>query len=240
MPSFIQEQALKKTTEFCRINDKAAENHLTAESRPPKKAKIQSTWHGETTYPESMTLQQKAANEIQKNPTQIKLLGFEYDNTLTYGRRVHESQIPPKLFSKFKVYPTDRGGLMTLHHKGQLVIYPVMNLQQHKLSVRSYIELLHKVTAEFLDEFGIVASWNQQNPQGLFTENGKIAFCGIRVHQGIATHGMSINVANALEEFACFNPCGLEGPRLDSLSANGISISLESAFLAWAKVLGVL
>ena len=206
-----------------------------------KSSLINKKWLGLTSYSDSMKIQNEALNRILQEPHQQALLGFEYDRVLTLGKRAHAKELPTSVHSQFDVIATDRGGLATLHSRGQLVIYPLVDLKNRNVGVRAFIQTLHAVSSNFLLELGIKNHWDFENPQGLFTQNGKIAFCGIRVRSGVSTHGMSINISNALEEFSLFPACGKCDAEVTSVKEErrkeglGFDLSLEEAFEAWSN-----
>ncbi len=186
-----------------------------------------------------MKIQSSYAECVQHNPQNHYVLGFEYDGVLPLGKRVKTKELPPHLFKKFQVEMTERGGLLTLHNCGQLVIYPIISLRQNRWGVREFIQKLHLTSEQTFQHYDIPIFWDQQNPQGLFTKNGKIAFCGIRIVNGVSIHGMSLNIQNSLSDFDHFQPCGACEAKLDSLeqwrNTDPREDALKSFFDIWIK-----
>lgn len=116
------------------------------------------------------------------------------------------------------VVPTDRGGQVTYHGPGQLVIYPLLDLRRAKLGVRELVSLLEQVTVELLaEDYGIEAAARPDAP-GVYVAGCKIASLGLRVRRGCSFHGLALNVDMDLEPFLRINPCGYNGLRMTQLS----------------------
>lgn len=108
------------------------------------------------------------------------------------------------------VVQSDRGGQVTYHGPGQLVIYPLLDLRRYSMGVRSLVELLENVVILLLSEFGISARSRRDAP-GVYVENKKIAALGLRIRRSCSFHGLSLNVDMNLEPFSRINPCGFAG-----------------------------
>ena len=105
----------------------------------------------------------------------------------------------------------DRGGQVTYHGPGQLVVYPLINLKRRGLGVRALVEALENAVIDTLQEFGI-ASRSRRDAPGVYTPEGaKVAALGLRVRRGCTYHGLAFNVAMDLEPFQRINPCGHAG-----------------------------
>ncbi|MDE1887905.1 MAG: lipoyl(octanoyl) transferase LipB [Gammaproteobacteria bacterium] len=102
----------------------------------------------------------------------------------------------------------DRGGQVTYHGPGQLVVYPLVDLKRLGLGVRALVEAIERSVIETLAEFGIPALARREAP-GVYTPDGrKLASLGLRVRHGCTYHGLAFNVAMDLEPFTRINPCG--------------------------------
>lgn len=167
------------------------------------------------------------------------LVGLEHPLTITLGRRADALRdiLAPVRTLKEKnvtVIGTERGGQATLHNPGQLVIYPIINLRSRQLRLRDYVYLLEDVTRRFLLDFGIQSYFRGDEP-GLHTDKGKIAFFGIRVKNGITSHGLSINVTNNLEDFTMIRSCGQATEAFSKMSDYGANTDLETLFRLWSN-----
>lgn len=108
------------------------------------------------------------------------------------------------------VVQSDRGGQVTYHGPGQLIAYPLLNLQRLHLGVRDFVIRIEQVIINCLTDFGIVAERRHRAP-GVYVNNAKIASLGLRVRRGYTLHGLSVNVAMDLQPFGWINPCGYAG-----------------------------
>lgn len=116
------------------------------------------------------------------------------------------------------VVQIDRGGQVTYHGPGQLVIYPLLDLRRLKLGVRHLVTSLEQAVIDLLADYGITAVGRRDAP-GVYVDGAKIAALGLRVRRGCSYHGLSLNVAMDLEPFARINPCGYPDLRVTQLSA---------------------
>ena len=111
----------------------------------------------------------------------------------------------------------ERGGEVTCHNPGQLVVYPIVHLRQARLPVRDHVERLEEVMLRIASDQGVVAGRDPRN-RGVWKGGRKLGSVGVAVRHGVAFHGLALNVANDLEPFAWINPCGLAGVTMTSLA----------------------
>ncbi|WP_435004370.1 lipoyl(octanoyl) transferase LipB [Xanthomonas arboricola] len=114
------------------------------------------------------------------------------------------------------VLQVDRGGQVTYHGPGQLVVYPLLDLRRLKIGVRDYVCKIEQALIDTLGEWNIVAERREGAP-GVYVGGAKIAALGIRVRRGCTFHGLSFNVAMDLEPFHRINPCGYQGLQVTSV-----------------------
>ncbi len=183
----------------------------------------------------------KVAESIQFNLhhlAQIKklnsIMGLEHPAVITSGYRSQAELNSTNLQCDIPLVHSSRGGLMTIHSEGQLVIYPIINLRQKNWGVKEYVFKLLDTTQKLLLELGIDSKIDSE-AVGLYTVSGKIAFCGIQIKNGISLHGISLNVRNDLSLFKSIVACGVENPSLDRLQNHGINLTLEEIFHQWVK-----
>jgi lipoic acid synthetase len=120
-----------------------------------------------------------------------------------------------------------RGGGVTAHNRGQLVVYPILNLTALRLGVSEYIRELESVGIELLEWLGVTAQRRKGFP-GLWVGEKKIAAIGVRVSKAVTYHGMAINVHNDLGIFDHIVPCGLDGVKITSvLEETGRTYSMD-------------
>ena len=114
------------------------------------------------------------------------------------------------------VIQTDRGGQVTYHGPGQLVAYPLLDLDRLGLGIRTLVATLETVTIGLLDELGIPAHRTDGAP-GVFVDGAKIASIGMKVRRGCTFHGLAFNMTMDLSPFARINPCGFAGQPMTRL-----------------------
>ena len=194
---------------------------------------IESAFLGLQDYQKSLQMQ----GDLMKLAQQSKhnyILGLEHPAVLTLGYRADET-LEIKFENTLPIARVSRGGLATIHSEGQLVIYPVINLRELNMGARNYILLLLESTQELLKSFNI-QSFIDAKAIGLYTLNGKIAFCGIQIKNGVSQHGLSLNVRNDLSLFSSIRSCGLEKPTFDSLSNYSVSYTLSEIYHLWVEI----
>jgi lipoyl(octanoyl) transferase len=130
------------------------------------------------------------------------------------------------------VLQVDRGGQVTYHGPGQLMIYPLIDLKRARLGVRDLVTALEQTAVELLAEFDIAAASRKDAP-GVYVGGRKVASVGLRVRRGASYHGMALNMDLDLEPFSRINPCGFSGLEVTDLAALGVS---ESATEIEARV----
>jgi lipoyl(octanoyl) transferase len=119
----------------------------------------------------------------------------------------------------------DRGGQVTYHGPGQLVIYLLLNLHRRKLGVRKLVSIIEDSIIKLLANYNVVATSNPKAP-GVYVEEKKIAALGLRVSRGFTTHGLSLNVDMDLSPFTRINPCGYENLEVIQCKSLGINSTL--------------
>ncbi|MEY4685285.1 MAG: lipoate-protein ligase [Pseudomonadota bacterium] len=116
---------------------------------------------------------------------------------------------------------TDRGGQVTWHGPGQLVIYTLLDLQRLGIGIRAYVTLIEASVITLLSQYGLEASSRADAP-GVYVADEKIASVGLKVTRGRCYHGFSLNVNPDLSAFDYINPCGYEGLKVTSLEKLGV------------------
>jgi lipoyl(octanoyl) transferase len=118
------------------------------------------------------------------------------------------------------VVPIDRGGQVTYHGPGQLVVYPLIDLRRQKLGVRDLVTALEMAVCDTAAGYGIEACPRADAP-GVYVDGRKLASVGLRIRRGCSYHGLAFNVAMDLEPFARINPCGFAGLEVTQLEDLG-------------------
>jgi lipoyl(octanoyl) transferase len=175
---------------------------------------------GRISYQEAYQIQKETVNRVLKGGPQTVFL-CEHPAVLTLGRMAKESHLLASREDlkkqKINVISIDRGGDITLHAPGQLVVYPILDLNGVGRDLRAYLRKLEQVAIDLLDGFGIVAS-RFLGQTGVWVDDKKIASLGIGVRRWISFHGLAININTDLNLFRLIKPCGLD-VEMTSLSA---------------------
>jgi lipoyl(octanoyl) transferase len=124
------------------------------------------------------------------------------------------------------VVQTDRGGQVTYHGPGQLVIYLLISLREAGIGIRRLVSLIEQSIIDLLDSRDLVGESRADAP-GVYVGGRKIASLGLRVRRGCTYHGLALNVNNDLEPFQRINPCGYPGLEVTSTRLIGIPDSRE-------------
>jgi lipoyl(octanoyl) transferase len=124
------------------------------------------------------------------------------------------------------VVQIDRGGQVTFHGPGQLMIYPLLDLRRAGLGVRPLVTALEQSVVDFVAEYDVAASSRADAP-GVYVGETKLASVGLRIRRGSSLHGMALNVDIDLEPFSRINPCGYEELQMTDLNRLGIDLKLE-------------
>ncbi len=132
------------------------------------------------------------------------------------------------------VVKVDRGGQVTYHGPGQIVLYLLIDLRRRGLGVRALVSLMEQAVIELLAGYGIQSVARQDAP-GVYVDDAKIASLGLRVRRGCSYHGLALNVDMDLEPFRRINPCGYPGlavTRLRDLGVNDSCAAVATRLLA--------
>lgn len=174
--------------------------------------------------------------EISKTKQTQFILGLEHLTVMTLGLRAHNADLSTICSQAWNhpVHKISRGGLATIHNPGQLVIYPIVNLKDNGYSVKSFVQKLFLTTQKTLSDFGIESKIDLCQP-GVYTDRGKIAFCGLQIKNGITMHGLSINVCNDISVFNQIQSCGVNQPLIDSVVGNHVSVSTREFYSHWLR-----
>jgi lipoyl(octanoyl) transferase len=145
----------------------------------------------------------------------------EHPSVLTLGRRGGRKNLTVSeefLHQKgVAVVPVERGGDITYHGIGQLVVYPIIRLKNSGLSVTEYIFRLEEVMLRLSADYGVIAGRDPRN-HGVWVGDAKLGSVGIAIRHGIAFHGLAININTCLDAFQWIHPCGLVNMHMTTLA----------------------
>jgi lipoyl(octanoyl) transferase len=122
----------------------------------------------------------------------------------------------------------DRGGQVTYHGPGQLVVYPLVDLKRRGLGVRDLVTALETALIAFAAESGLEAVARRDAP-GVYVGGRKLASIGLRIRRGASYHGLALNVAMDLAPFSHINPCGYAGLEVTDLRGLGVGLDIQAS-----------
>ncbi len=126
------------------------------------------------------------------------------------------------------IVQVDRGGQVTYHGPGQLVVYLLLSLKETGNGIRSLVRKMEDAVIAFLADCDIAAVSRRDAP-GVYVDDAKIAALGLRVRRGYTFHGLALNVDMDLEPYARINPCGYAGMAITQMKDQGVNITVEQA-----------
>ena len=126
------------------------------------------------------------------------------------------------------VHKVDRGGQVTYHGPGQLVVYLLLDLKRLGVSIKGFVKLLEQAVMEFLASYDLNAQRRRGAP-GVYLADRKIAALGVRVRKGCCYHGLALNVCMDLSPFRRINPCGYPGLEVTHLADWGVKLTMDEA-----------
>ena len=176
---------------------------------------------GITKYSDALAkMKDKLAEKNFKN----EIWFLEHYKVFTLGTAANKAHIlDPK---DIPVYQSDRGGEVTYHGPGQLVIYFLLDFKKLNMGPKTLVENLQRFVQSILNEFDIESSLIAGAP-GVYVDDKKIASIGLRISNGKTYHGISINIDMDLEPFSYINPCGYEGLKVVQLKDYVSNISIK-------------
>lgn len=177
-------------------------------------AAYEATWHAMKAF--TMT---RDAN----SPDQLWLL--QHPPVYTLGLAARKDHLPD-LTNHIAVVQSDRGGQITYHGPGQIVVYTLLDLRRLGISVRELVRRLEQSVIDLLAQHNIEAHGREAAP-GVYVGDAKIAALGLRIRKGCCYHGLSLNVDMNLAPFLGIDPCGFPGLRVTQARDLGIQESAE-------------
>lgn len=149
------------------------------------------------------------------------VLILEHLPVYTLGRRTqatHYASSEASLRSRgADVYRVNRGGSVTYHGPGQIILYPIVRVSRHASGPREFVRLLEDVVIRLLARWSVVGTRVDQKP-GVWVDGAKIASIGLRIERGVSLHGLAVNVAMDLSPFEAIHPCGFSDCVMTSLA----------------------
>ncbi len=183
-------------------------------------APIQVHWLGRRPYEPTWRAMQRLTDERSADHAEgaDQLWLLEHEPVFTLGMNADRAHVLAP--GDIAVLQTDRGGQVTYHGPGQLVVYPLIDVRRAGLGAHALVRALEQAVIEYAAQFGIVAECRPKAP-GVYVAGRKLASVGLRIRRGGSYHGLALNVSMDLEPFRRINPCGYQGLEMTDLATLG-------------------
>ncbi|HEX7113794.1 MAG TPA: lipoyl(octanoyl) transferase LipB [Steroidobacter sp.] len=182
-------------------------------------------WLGRVEYEPTWRAMQ-SFTEARGPRTRDEIWFLEHPPVFTLGMNAaREHVLAP---GDIPVVQIDRGGQVTYHGPGQLVVYPLLDVRRRKLGVRELVVALENAVIALLATRNITAHGRRDAP-GVYVGERKVASIGLRIRRGASYHGLAFNIDMDLEPFRRINPCGFRGLEVTDVRTLGASLDVESA-----------
>lgn len=190
-------------------------------------------WLGQVPYEPTWRAMQQFT-DLRDAATADELWLLEHPPVYTLGLNADPAHVLDS--GDIPVVRIDRGGQVTYHGPGQLVVYPLIDMRRARLGVRDLVTALERAVIELAARYRIVAACRERAP-GVYVEGCKLASVGLRIRRGGSYHGLSLNVNMDLEPFRRINPCGYAGLEMTQLAARGGPADVQHAAREFAPLL---
>jgi lipoyl(octanoyl) transferase len=172
--------------------------------------------------PTWQAMQSFTAGRAPDTPDELWLV--EHPPVFTLGQAGRREHVLADL--GIPVVAIDRGGQVTYHGPGQVVVYVLLDLRRRGYGVKELVSRLEQAVIDLLADLGVAAERLAGAP-GVYVGGAKIAALGLRIRNGCSYHGLALNVAMELAPFAAINPCGYAGMRVTQTRDLGVALSPE-------------
>ncbi len=181
---------------------------------------------GYVNYSDTLIKMEELVKKVSEDINKEEIWFLEHNKVFTAGSST------PKEFNKNKinnieVLKVNRGGKITYHGPGQMIIYPIINIKFRKLNLIEYINQIEEICIDVFQDNQIKLFRKKEKNRGLWVKSKiglkKIIFIGLRYSKGVIHHGLSINFNNDLENFRKIDPCGLHRREISSLKELKVS-----------------
>ena len=167
---------------------------------------------------------EKMRSLVQADSFDDEIWLLEHDAVFTLGTAADPSHVLNP--GSIPIVQTDRGGEVTFHGPGQLVIYFLLDIKTKKIGPKALVANLQNLIQNILQHYSIESSFVEGAP-GVYVEEKKIASIGLRISKGRTYHGISLNVNMDLEPFSRINPCGYEGLEVTQISHFDSNVTMD-------------
>ena len=181
---------------------------------------------GYVNYSEILDKMEKTVKKVSENIKYEEIWFLEHKEVFTAGSSTPKEFNEEKI-NNIEVHKVNRGGKITYHGPGQLIIYPLINIKTRNMNIIDYINVIEDICIGVFNNNQIELIRKKEKNRGLWVKSAKgsrkIIFIGLRYSRGVIHHGLSINFNNDLDKFRKINPCGLDGREISSLEELGIN-----------------
>ncbi len=181
-------------------------------------------------YEESLQrMQEFTLRRSQKEEDELWIV--EHPPVYTMGLKTKPEHLP-QVRQRIPLVQSDRGGQITYHGPGQIIIYALLDLRRLKLSVREAVRLLEQTVINLLLSLGINANGDEVRP-GVYVQGKKIASLGLKIRNGYSYHGVALNVDMDISPFEQINPCGYANLSVTQLKDLDVNLSIDEISQRW-------
>jgi lipoyl(octanoyl) transferase len=205
-----------------------------------KSLHVRTCWLGRAPYRAVWDLQAEVVAAVRESRAPDTLLLLEHPHVFTMGKAASAADLlwdeAEQSRRQIEVVWSDRGGEATYHGPGQLVGYPILDLNHFELTIPQYLEKLERSLIDYLGELGIEAQPGEPGLTGVWSRGEKVAAIGIKLNRSIVSHGFALNLTTDLEYFDGIVPCGHAEKRPTSVAAlTGKRMATEDAARDYAR-----
>jgi lipoyl(octanoyl) transferase len=182
-------------------------------------------WLGRVEYGSVLDLQSRVVDDYLSGAGSEQLLLLEHEAVYTIGRTRDQSSLRGSKALPHPIFEINRGGQATWHGPGQLVAYPILDLERRGRDLHRYMRFLEEVIIRTCGELGVVAN-RREGLTGVWVGGKKIASIGVGVRRWVTMHGLALNVERcSLEPFQHITPCGIFGVEMTCLESEASRLS---------------
>ena len=171
---------------------------------------------GRMDYKPSWDFQKNFHQDVLSGKETDTLILVEHEPVYTLGKNANKEHLLDKSNSRVKVYNVERGGDITFHGPGQLVGYPILNLNNFKKNISWFMRTLENIIIECLNTYNIDA-YQKKGLTGVWVNDEKIGAQGVKISRWVTMHGFSLNINTDLSFFDMIVPCGIANCKVTSM-----------------------
>ena len=171
---------------------------------------------GKVEYSSAWNLQKKIHDLVKSDNLGDIVLFLEHNHVYTLGKNADSNYILDRYQDEIDIIQTDRGGQVTYHGPGQLIGYPIINLNKYRKSVSWYMRTLEKVIIRTLEKYAIPAT-TKEDLTGVWVNDEKICAMGVRLSKWVTMHGFALNLNPDMKYYDGMIPCGIQEYGITSL-----------------------